>query len=298
MITKRIKSAVTDSETEVRFDPEAKPGVSQPAHDPRRLHRPRRRDRGRVVRRSRATARSRATPPRRSSRSPQPFAARVRELGERPGRAARGSWPRAPPRRAPSPPPTLADGLRPARARARPAGSDRRSDPHRGRHRGPGPVGRRARALARLASATRRPARSRRTSRCCRPPRSTRAGSTTSRRTWRRPPPRRRPSRSTCAARAPSGRCRRWCSWRWPTGIAGCERLEARVRRGTARPRPRLPVPPARHGGARPARRRARRGLRRARRLRRPVRGQRVLRSTCTAPTGSGTSARAFPLAG
>jgi tryptophanyl-tRNA synthetase len=27
-ITKRIKAAVTDSETEVRFDPEAKPGVS------------------------------------------------------------------------------------------------------------------------------------------------------------------------------------------------------------------------------------------------------------------------------
>ena len=39
-ITKRIKSAVTDSDNEIRFDPDAKPGRVEPAADPRRGHRP------------------------------------------------------------------------------------------------------------------------------------------------------------------------------------------------------------------------------------------------------------------
>ena len=42
-IAKRIKSAVTDSDTEVRFDPATKPGVSNLLADPRRGHRPDRR---------------------------------------------------------------------------------------------------------------------------------------------------------------------------------------------------------------------------------------------------------------
>ena len=48
-ITKRIKSAVTDSDSEVRFDPAAKPGVSNLLADPRR---------GRPTGRSRRSRRS------------------------------------------------------------------------------------------------------------------------------------------------------------------------------------------------------------------------------------------------
>ena len=39
MIARKFKRAVTDSESEVRYDPAAKPGVDQPARDPRRGHR-------------------------------------------------------------------------------------------------------------------------------------------------------------------------------------------------------------------------------------------------------------------
>ena len=41
-ITKQIKSAVTDSDSEVRYDPATKPGRVEPAADPRRGHRPHR----------------------------------------------------------------------------------------------------------------------------------------------------------------------------------------------------------------------------------------------------------------
>ena len=49
-IAKRIKSAVTDSGNEVRYDPDAKPGRVEPARDPRRGHRRTGRRRGGEVR--------------------------------------------------------------------------------------------------------------------------------------------------------------------------------------------------------------------------------------------------------
>ena len=55
--TKKIKRAVTDTDTEIRYDPEAKPGVSNLLTILRRGHRPHRRGRGRASSTGRATAR-------------------------------------------------------------------------------------------------------------------------------------------------------------------------------------------------------------------------------------------------
>ena len=65
-ITKRIKSAVTDSENEIRFDPDDQARRVEPAADPRRGHRPHRSTTSPPSSRARATARSRARWPTRS----------------------------------------------------------------------------------------------------------------------------------------------------------------------------------------------------------------------------------------
>ena len=68
-----------------------------------------------------------------------------------------------------------------------------------------------------------------------------------------------RPGRSRCTWPAPgrSGRFRRWCSSRWLAGSADCETARGGDPQRPARPRPRLPVPPARD--RRPGHRRRRR---------------------------------------
>ena len=53
---KKIRSAVTDADREIVYDPERKPGVSQPARDPVRAHRPHARASCRTTTRARATA--------------------------------------------------------------------------------------------------------------------------------------------------------------------------------------------------------------------------------------------------
>ena len=83
---KKIKRAVTDTDTEVRFDPEAKPGVSNllsilaaaTGADPGGARRPA----------TRSTARSRPTRPRPSS-SCSALQARYAELAADPGEVAR-----------------------------------------------------------------------------------------------------------------------------------------------------------------------------------------------------------------
>ena len=82
-IAKRIKRAVTDSDSEVRYDPRRQARRVEPAPDPRRHHRPiDRRRRGRV-RGRRGTARSRRRSPRRWSSSSRPLQERYAELETR-----------------------------------------------------------------------------------------------------------------------------------------------------------------------------------------------------------------------
>ena len=66
---KKIRSAVTDSEREIRFDRDGQAGRLQPADHPVRGHRYRRRRRWSRVTRAAVTATSRPTPPTRSSSS-------------------------------------------------------------------------------------------------------------------------------------------------------------------------------------------------------------------------------------
>ena len=84
-ITKRIKRAVTDSETEVRFDPAAKPGVSNLLQILAGDHRTRAIPTSRPTTPTAATADSRPTPRRPSSTFLAPIQARYAELAADPG---------------------------------------------------------------------------------------------------------------------------------------------------------------------------------------------------------------------
>ena len=129
---------------------------------------------------------------------------------------------------------------------------------HRSRRRHPRALGQRAAGLPHTASVTRPPRRSRPTSRWCRPPRSTPRRCPTSSSTWRRPPRSVDPFvvrlRGTGTFRPVS-----------PVvfvavaeGISGCEQLAAAVRRGPLDVELCLPLPPARDRGPRARRPRAR----------------------------------------
>ena len=123
VITKRIKSAVTDSETEIRFDPEAKPGVSNLLTILAAFT-------GRDVETVAASYDGQGYGALKgdTAEAVVEFAAPVRRAGARarrgPGRAPRASWPPVPPRRA-SPPPPLWPRPTTAWGSSRPAGSDR-----------------------------------------------------------------------------------------------------------------------------------------------------------------------------
>ena len=88
-LEKRIKTAVTDSDNEVRYDPDAKPGVSNLLQILARHHRAvDRRRRGRVRDRA-GTARSRRRSPRRWSSSSARCRSATRELEQDPAEVAR-----------------------------------------------------------------------------------------------------------------------------------------------------------------------------------------------------------------
>ena len=79
-IAKKIRSAVTDTEREIRYDPDAKPGVSNLLVIHSRAVRARRWPTSRPTSRAAATATSRRTSPRSSSRPSTPFRERMAEL--------------------------------------------------------------------------------------------------------------------------------------------------------------------------------------------------------------------------
>ena len=102
-ITKRIKSAVTDSDNEIRFDPDAEARRVEPAADPRRGHRATGRARWPASSRAPATARSRPRWPTRWSSS----CARCRRgtrssSATRPRSAASSGWAPTGPRASPT----------------------------------------------------------------------------------------------------------------------------------------------------------------------------------------------------
>ena len=153
-------------------------------------------------------------------------------------------------------------------------------------------MGRRARALAR---GVRRPAGRldpRRTSRCCRPTgvaaRLDARGGGAPRSPLRR---RSRPSTCTCAAPARSARSRPWCSWRWPAASPAASGSRRAVRRGVLARDLEFPYHPHVTVAHDLPDAGARRGLRGARWLRRPLRRRPSSRSTCTATTAAGTCA-------
>ena len=261
VIAKKIRSAVTDTETRDPLRPGGQAGRLQPADDPRRAHRPRRRRRrgGRTP--ARATATSRPTSPTRSSRSPRRSASGCASWS-----TTRPSSTRARRRRRPRPARSAAADarrrLRPGRLRCRrPAvTAGIRATPHRGRDRDPRAL--RRRALQRWRElgdpqATLDPA--------------ARHAAAADRRDVA---PTRREIEAHLAAggrRAAAVRDAPARHGHLPAGVAGRVRAAGRghrrlraagggCARASAGARPRVPVPPARHRRPRPARRRPRRG--------------------------------------
>ena len=115
MIARKFKRAVTDSETEVRYDPVDQAGREQPARDPRRRHRPGAGRRGQGLHAVRAAQGRRR---RRRHRAAGADPGALPRAARRPGRAGRRCCARAPtkaarrrPRRTPRPRPTGAVGL-------------------------------------------------------------------------------------------------------------------------------------------------------------------------------------------
>ena len=263
-IEKKIKSAVTDTGREIRFDPVGKPGVSNllailsafggepvPTTSSERFAGARLRRPEEGGRRGRARLR-RAVP-----------GAGAR-LPRRPGRARRACSPAAPSGPARSPAATLADGLRPGRASCPAAAAVTARE-----RRAPIGVAIADPGAATAASCSGSASRSATRWRASIPTHITLLPPHRGRR--RRPRPRSRStcarspspssrSRSTCAAPGPSTRCRRSSSCRWCSGISDCERVEVAGALRSAGARARVPLPPARHGRPRPARRRARSG--------------------------------------
>ena len=304
VIAKKIRSAVTDTGREVRFDPRRQAGRLQPADASTRALT------GRPV----ADARGATTPAAATATSRRTLAEVVVDVRRRRSATARCELPRRPGRARPdprrrrasgparSPRATLARRLRPGRLPAAPAA---RVDRSAARDRSASRSRSRSRTATELqdcAGALRRPAgrrRSRRTSPCCRRPRSTQRRSPRStshlrggRRGGRAVP------RSPCAAPARSGRSRRSSSSQVAGGHRRVRAARARGPRRPAAPRPGLPLPPARHRRPRPRRRRAGPGLRGPRRLRRAP-------SRCAAfhlyehgADGSGAPCDAFALRG
>ncbi len=118
VLAKKIKRAVTDTGSEVRYDPEEKPGVSNLLDDPVGGDRPPGRGRRRRTSPGRATARSSPPRPMRSSRSPSRLPSAPPSCSTiRPN--STGSSPPARSGRARSPADHAQDGLRAGRVPAR-----------------------------------------------------------------------------------------------------------------------------------------------------------------------------------